>query len=41
VAGAGEALTAGLEGMPARVRTESGRVISGMPVAERQLELAL
>lgn len=41
VAGVGEALTAGLEGLPARVRTESGRVISGMPVAERQLELAL
>lgn len=41
VAGAGEALTAGMEGQPARVRTESGRVVSGMPVAERQLEIAL
>jgi len=41
VAGEGEAMTAGLEGLPARVRTESGRVVSGMPVAERQLEIAL
>ncbi len=41
VAGAGEAVTAGMEGQPARVRTESGRVVSGMPVAERQLEIAL
>lgn len=41
VAGSGEAVTAGMEGQPARVRTESGRVVSGMPVAERQLEIAL
>ncbi|MBC7957735.1 MAG: flagellar basal body P-ring formation protein FlgA [Cytophagales bacterium] len=41
VAGAGEAVTAGMEGQPARVRTESGRTVSGMPVAERQLEIAL
>ncbi len=41
VAGSGEAVTAGMEGQPARVRTESGRVVSGMPVAERQLEVAL
>lgn len=41
VAGAGVAITAGLEGQPARVRTDSGRVVSGMPVAEDQLEIAL
>jgi flagella basal body P-ring formation protein FlgA len=41
VAGAGEAVTAGMEGVPARVRTESGRMVQGMPVAERQLEIAL
>jgi flagella basal body P-ring formation protein FlgA len=41
VAGAGEAVTAGMEGQPARVRTESGRMVQGMPVAERQLEIAL
>lgn len=41
VASGGEAVTAGLEGQPARVRTESGRVVSGMPVAERLLEIAL
>jgi flagella basal body P-ring formation protein FlgA len=41
VAGSGQAVTAGMEGQIARVRTESGRVVSGLPVAERQLELAL
>ncbi len=41
VASGGEALTAGLEGQVARVRTESGRVISGIPVADKQLEIAL
>lgn len=41
VASAGEAITAGIEGQPARVRTEGGRVISGMPVGERLLEIAL
>lgn len=41
VAGAGEAITAGMEGQPARVRTENGRVVSGLPVAERLLEIAL
>jgi flagella basal body P-ring formation protein FlgA len=41
VAGAGEAVTAGMEGQPARVRTESGRVVSGMPVGMRLLEIAL
>jgi flagella basal body P-ring formation protein FlgA len=41
VAGAGEAVTAGMEGQPARVRTEGGRVVSGMPIGERVLEIAL
>jgi flagellar basal body P-ring formation protein FlgA len=41
VAGAGEAVTAGMEGLPARVRTDSGRVVSGMPVGERVLEITL
>lgn len=41
VAGAGEAVTAGMEGQPARVRTENGRVVSGLPVADRLLEIAL
>ncbi len=41
VMGMGEAITAGLEGQPARVRTEGGRVVQGMPVAERQMEIAL
>ncbi|HET7795628.1 MAG TPA: flagellar basal body P-ring formation chaperone FlgA [Rhizobacter sp.] len=41
VAGSGQAVTAGMEGQVARVRTESGRVVSGKPVAERQLEIAL
>lgn len=37
----GQALSNGIEGQPARVRTESGRVLTGHPVAERRLELAL
>lgn len=41
VAGSGEAMTAGIEGQPARVRTESGRLVTGVAVAEHQLELAL
>lgn len=41
VAGEGQALNNGLEGQPVRVRTESGRVITGQAVAERRVELAL
>ena len=41
VASAGEALTAGIEGQSARVRTESGRVLVGLPVAENRVELPL
>ena len=39
--GVGQALTNGIEGQPAKVRTESGRVVSGVPVGERRLELTL
>jgi flagellar basal body P-ring formation protein FlgA len=39
--GEGQALNPGLEGQPVRVRTESGRVVSGVAVAERQVEVAL
>ena len=41
VAGEGQALTPGMEGQSARVRTESGRVLTGMPVGERRMEMAL
>jgi flagellar basal body P-ring formation protein FlgA len=41
VAGSGQALTHGLEGQPVRVRIESGRILVGMPVGERQVELPL
>jgi len=41
VSGEGQALTAGTEGQPARVRTENGRVLSGLPVGERRLEVGL
>jgi flagella basal body P-ring formation protein FlgA len=41
VAGSAQALTHGVEGQPARVRTESGQVLTGLPVAERQLELSM
>ena len=37
----GQALTHGLEGQPARVRTDSGRIVVGRPVGERRLELSL
>ncbi|WP_280151258.1 flagellar basal body P-ring formation chaperone FlgA [Piscinibacter sp. XHJ-5] len=41
VASEGQAMTPGLEGQPARVKTESGRVLTGMPVGERRMELSL
>jgi flagella basal body P-ring formation protein FlgA len=41
VAGEGQALTPGVEGQAARVRTESGRVLTGTPVGERRVEMAL
>ena len=37
----GQALSNGIEGQPARVRTESGRVLTGQPVGERRVEVAL
>jgi flagella basal body P-ring formation protein FlgA len=37
----GQALTNGFEGEPARVRTENGRVVTGLPAGERRLELIL
>lgn len=41
VSGAGQALGPGFEGQPARVRTESGRIVVGHPVAERRIEIDL
>lgn len=41
VTGEGQALSHGIEGQPARVRTESGRIVSGEPRGERRLELPL
>lgn len=41
ISGEGQALAAGLEGQSVRVRTESGRVISGVAVAARLVEVAL
>lgn len=41
VAGSGQALTPGLEGQTARVRTEGGQIVTGMPIATRQLEVSL
>ena len=39
--GEGQALAAGVEGQSVRVRTESGRVVSGVAVAERLVEVPL
>ena len=36
-----QALSNGIEGQPARVRTESGRVLTGLPSGERRVEVAL
>lgn len=41
VSGEGQALSAGIEGQAVRVRTETGRVVSGMPLGERRVEVAL
>lgn len=41
VEGEGQALTPGTEGQPARVKTESGRVLTGMPTGDHRVELAL
>jgi flagella basal body P-ring formation protein FlgA len=37
----GQALSDGLEGRPARVRTETGRVLTGMPVGEARMQVTL
>lgn len=39
VAGAGQALTPGVEGQPVRIRTESGRVLTAEAVGERRAEV--
>jgi flagella basal body P-ring formation protein FlgA len=41
VGGEGQAMTPGIEGQTVRVRTESGRVLTGLPVAERRVEVQL
>ena len=41
IRGEGQALGPGVEGQVVRVRTESGRIVSGMAVADRQVEVAL
>lgn len=41
VAADGVAITPGIEGQSARVRTEGGRTVTGNPVAERKLEVPL
>jgi flagellar basal body P-ring formation protein FlgA len=39
VAGEGQALSPGTEGQPVRVRTESGRVLTGQAVGEKRVEV--
>jgi flagella basal body P-ring formation protein FlgA len=41
VSGEAQALNPGIEGQPVRVRTESGRVLTGTPVADRRVEVLL
>jgi flagella basal body P-ring formation protein FlgA len=41
VSGAGEALGPGLEGQNVRVRTDNGRIVVGLPVGERRVEIKL
>ena len=41
VASEAQALNAGIEGQPVRLRTESGRIVTGQPVGDRRVELAL
>ncbi len=37
----GQAMGPGFEGQPARVRTESGRILTGMPAGDRRVEVPL
>ncbi len=41
ITGDGLALSNGIEGQPARVRTEQGRVLSGLPSGEKRVEVSL
>ena len=41
IAGSGQALTPGIEGQTARVRTDNGQVLTGTPVGTRVVELSL
>lgn len=41
VAGEGQALTAGLEGQPVRVRFENGRTVTGRASGDRRVEVSL
>jgi flagella basal body P-ring formation protein FlgA len=41
VASEGRALSQGVEGRAVRVKTESGRVLTGMPTAERRVEVLM
>ncbi|MEO8924119.1 MAG: flagellar basal body P-ring formation chaperone FlgA [Caldimonas sp.] len=37
----GQALNNGIEGQPARIRTESGHIVTGLPSGERRVEVGL
>jgi flagella basal body P-ring formation protein FlgA len=41
IAGEGQALAPGVEGRSVRVRTESGRIVAGLAVREREVEVEL
>ena len=41
VGGRAQAMGPGIEGRPVRVRTDNGRVLSGLPVGQGRVELAL
>lgn len=41
VSGEALAVSAGIEGQPAKVKTESGRILSGQAVADRRVEVSL
>jgi flagellar basal body P-ring formation protein FlgA len=41
VASEGQAITPGIEGQNARVRTDGGRILEGLPVAANRIELTL
>lgn len=41
VSSEGQALSPGVEGQPVRVRTENGRIVTGLPVGARRVEIGL